>query len=107
MEQKIRVLIADGDKEFTEGFELACGKSGLIELVGVAADGRKALELAGQLSPDILLIDLVLPEIDGLTVVQRLQGHRDCDCCAECVWVGRVERGVFAAECAVCDAQAD
>ena len=43
MEQKIRVLIADGDKEFTEGFELACGKSGLIELVGVAADGRKAL----------------------------------------------------------------
>ncbi len=73
MEQKIRVLIADGDKEFTEGFELACGKSGLIELVGVAADGRKALELAGQLSPDILLIDLVLPEIDGLTVVQRLQ----------------------------------
>lgn len=73
MEQKTRVLIADSDKEFAASLQGAFEKNPALELVGTALNGRQALELAEQLHPDLLLIDLVLPEVDGLTVVQRLQ----------------------------------
>lgn len=72
MEQKIRVLIADSDKEFTALLQDAFSKNPALELVGVAANGRQALELAEQTHPDLLLLELILPEVDGLTVIQRL-----------------------------------
>ena len=73
MEQKIRVLVADNDKDFTAALESAFGKNPALELVGVASNGRQALELAEQTQPDLLMLDLVLPEVDGLTVIQRLR----------------------------------
>lgn len=73
MEQKIRVLIADSDKEFAAVLQEAFGKNPALELVGTAHNGRQALELAKELHPDLLLLDLVLPEVDGLTVIQRLE----------------------------------
>jgi len=73
MEQKIRVLVADNDKDFTAALESAFGRNPMLELVGIATDGRQALELAEQLQPDLMMLDLVLPEVDGLTIVQRLR----------------------------------
>ncbi len=73
MEQKIRVLVADSDKEYAVALQEAFVKNPALELVGSAVNGRQALELAEQLHPDLLLLDLVLPEVDGLTVIQRLQ----------------------------------
>lgn len=72
MEQITRVLMADSDKEFAASLQGAFEKNPALELVGTATNGRQALELAEQLHPDLLLIDLVLPEVDGLTVIQRL-----------------------------------
>ena len=60
MEQKIRVLVADNDKDFTAALESAFGRNPM-------------LELAEQLQPDLMMLDLVLPEVDGLTIVQRLR----------------------------------
>lgn len=73
MEQKIRVLIADSDKEFTALLQGAFEKNPVLELVGIAETGRRAIELCEEERPDVLLIDLVLPEVDGLTVIERVQ----------------------------------
>ena len=66
-------MVADNDKDFTAALESAFGKNPALELVGVASNGRQALELAEQTQPDLLMLDLVLPEVDGLTVIQRLR----------------------------------
>lgn len=73
MEKKIRILLADTEQKFTSEVEESFEKSPALELVGIAADGRQAIEMAERLQPDLLMLDLVLPEIDGLTVVERLR----------------------------------
>lgn len=73
MEQKIRVMVADSDKAFTQELADSFEKNPEIELVGIAGNGRQALEMAEQLQPDLLVLDLVLPEVDGLTIAQRLR----------------------------------
>ncbi|MCI6720949.1 MAG: sporulation transcription factor Spo0A [Butyricicoccus sp.] len=73
MERKIRVLIADSDKEFRTSLAETLRAAEGIEVTGVAATGLEAVELAGQQDVDLVLLDLVLPELDGLSVVHRLQ----------------------------------
>lgn len=72
MDQRIRVLLADSDKEFCGQLGEALAQNDSIEVVGVAATGRETLGLAEDLPFDLLLIDLMLPEIDGLSVIQAL-----------------------------------
>lgn len=73
MEQKIRVLLADGDSEFCARMAAALEQTEDMELVGIAEDGGKALTAVQELRPDVLLIDLVLPVMDGVMVLSRLQ----------------------------------
>lgn len=72
MDQKIRVLLADSDKEFCSLLGEALAQNDNIEVMGIAATGRETLSLAEAMPFDLLLIDLVLPEIDGLSVIQTL-----------------------------------
>lgn len=72
MDQKIRVLIADSDKEFCGLLSEALAQNENIEVVGVTSTGKETLQTAENLSFDLLLIDLMLPEIDGLSVIQAL-----------------------------------
>ena len=75
MEQKIRILLADGDNEFCARMASALENAGDMELVGIAEDGAKALAAVGELEPDLLVIDLVLPVLDGITVLNRLHAR--------------------------------
>lgn len=72
MEEKIRVLLADDDSEFCARMAAALENAGDMELAGIAEDGGKALAAVGELHPDLLIIDLVLPVLDGITVLSRL-----------------------------------
>lgn len=72
MEQKIRILLADDDSEFCARMAAALEQQQDMELVGIAEDGGKALTAVQELRPDVLLIDLVLPVLDGVTVLTRL-----------------------------------
>lgn len=72
METKIRVLIADSGEDFRLLLSDSLGNEGDIEVVGKAADGIEALALCAELKPDVLLMDLVLPKLDGLGVMQRI-----------------------------------
>lgn len=73
MDSKIRVLIADSDKEYRTMLSGVLSGAEGIEVVGSAADGREALEMATQTTFDLLLLDLLLPEIDGISVMQALK----------------------------------
>ena len=73
MEQKIRVLLADSDSEFCARMAAALENAGDMELAGIAEDGAKALAAVGELRPELLIIDLVLPVMDGITVLSRLR----------------------------------
>ncbi len=70
MNQAKRVLIADGSQEFCEHLrEIIRQKTGL-EVVAIAQDGANAIKLTEQLRPDLLVLDLMLPVRDGLSVLQ-------------------------------------
>jgi two-component system nitrate/nitrite response regulator NarL len=70
---RVRVLVADDHPLFRDGMVRAVRERPSLELVGEAADGRAALELARALAPDVLLLDTRLPELDGLQVLNALR----------------------------------
>ena len=67
----MRLLIADDHALFRQSLRALLESRG-IEVVGEAVDGRQAIELAGRLKPDIVLMDLGMPELGGLEATRRL-----------------------------------
>lgn len=72
METKIKVLIADAGEDYRTLITEAINAEEDMEVIGSAADGADALELMGQQRPDVLLMDLVLPGLDGMGVLQQM-----------------------------------
>jgi len=68
----IRVLIADDQALIREGLTLLLGRYEELEVVGAAADGEAAVQLAGELRPDVILMDLVMPGMDGVDATRRV-----------------------------------
>ncbi|HQI86998.1 MAG TPA: response regulator transcription factor, partial [Anaerolineae bacterium] len=73
MSDPIRVLIADDHLIVREGLRLILETAEGMELVGEATDGAEAVRLASQLQPDVVLMDLRMPGMDGLTAIERLR----------------------------------
>ena len=73
MENKIRVLLADSSEEFRILLKESIETSGEFTLVGVTGSGREALELAAATHPQLVLADVALPELDGLSLLQEMQ----------------------------------
>jgi DNA-binding NarL/FixJ family response regulator len=69
----IRVLLADDQPLFLETLELLLESEDLIEVVGRAADGVEAVDLALSLRPDVVLMDVHMPRCDGVEAVRRLR----------------------------------
>jgi len=71
----IRVLLADDQRVVREGLGTLLGLLDGIELVGTAADGEEAVALAARHDPDIVLMDLRMPRVDGIEAIRRLNGR--------------------------------
>jgi len=75
MTAPIRILIADDHLIIRQGMRLILETEAGFDLVGEAADGAEALRLCHDLHPDLVLMDLRMPGMDGLTAIERLQAE--------------------------------
>ena len=74
---KIRIVVADDHPIFRDGLCKLLGLEEDFEVVAQAQDGRQVLDVLQQYSPDILLLDLKMPGLDGLATLQRLQAVKN------------------------------
>ncbi len=75
MGKKIRILIADDHLVVREGLGMIIGAQADMDLVGRAANGLEAVALAMSLKPDVILTDLVMPQLDGLEAIRQIKQH--------------------------------
>ena len=71
MENRVKILIADGNEEFCAHVKRRLEQVSGYEIVGTAADGQRAVELMRAAKPDVLVLDLMLSKLDGITVLKR------------------------------------
>jgi DNA-binding NarL/FixJ family response regulator len=69
----IRVLIADDHSVVREGLRTFLGLDAEIEIVGDATNGEEAVQMARQLAPDVVLMDLKMPKVDGITAIGNIR----------------------------------
>jgi len=72
MREKIRILLADDHAVVRQGFKMILAAQADMEIVGEAGNGREALDLAGQLQPDLVVMDVAMPELNGIEATRRL-----------------------------------
>lgn len=79
--RKLRVLIADDVQETRRNTRLMLATIDDVEVVAMAANGLQAIQLTDEHRPDILLLDINMPEMDGLTAYRKIaQAHPDIGC---------------------------
>jgi DNA-binding NarL/FixJ family response regulator len=73
MGERVRVLIADDQRLFAEALEAILSTDGRISVVGRAANGEAAVELARDERPDVVLMDIAMPVMDGIAATEAIR----------------------------------
>jgi len=69
------VLLVDDDRLFAESVAARLSDDGRMDVVGIAADGAEAIELAATLEPDLVLMDIAMPGLDGVAATREIVGR--------------------------------
>ena len=72
MKDKIKIVLADDNKDFCQVLKEYLSNENDIEIFGIAKDGVEALELVKAKQPDLLVLDVIMPHLDGLGVIEKL-----------------------------------
>lgn len=72
MENKVRVVLADDSSQLRDIMRACIDAQDFAQVVGVASNGEEALELISKEQPDLLVLDLIMPTMDGISVLQQL-----------------------------------
>jgi two-component system, NarL family, response regulator NreC len=72
MSKKLRILLADDHAMVRHGFRMILCSQADIEIVGEAGNGREAVEMAERLQPDLVVMDVAMPELNGIEATRRI-----------------------------------
>uniref|UniRef100_UPI0038CD118E sporulation transcription factor Spo0A n=1 Tax=Tepidibacter formicigenes TaxID=227138 RepID=UPI0038CD118E len=72
VKQKINIVIADDNKDFCQILKEYLQNENDVEILGIAKDGVEALDLVSEKEPDLLILDIIMPHLDGLGVIEKL-----------------------------------
>ncbi len=75
--ETIKVAIADDNKEFSEILQECLNRESDIELVGVAYNGEQMLSIIEERSPDVIVLDIIMPHLDGIGVLERINASNN------------------------------
>lgn len=78
-ERRIRILLADDHRVVRQGFRLILSQQADIQVVGEASSGREAADLAVKLDPDVVILDIAMPEINGVEATRLIR--QNCPRC--------------------------
>ena len=73
MNKKIRIVLADDHPIMTEGLKLTISSWEEFEVIGIASDGEKAVEMSVKLLPDLVITDMQMPKLSGAEIMKRLK----------------------------------
>ncbi|OPJ56956.1 sporulation transcription factor Spo0A [Alkalithermobacter paradoxus] len=72
MKETIKIVLADDNKDFCQIIKEYLGSEDDVEILGIAKDGVEAIELVVEKQPDLLVLDIIMPHLDGLGVIEKL-----------------------------------
>jgi two-component system response regulator (stage 0 sporulation protein A) len=72
MKEKITVLIADDNQEFSMNLASCIEEQNDMEVIGVAKDGNEAIDVINNTMPDIVILDVIMPHLDGIGVLEKI-----------------------------------
>jgi two-component system, response regulator, stage 0 sporulation protein A len=75
--EKMRVILADDNREFAQLLREHLSSQDDIEVIGVAYNGNEVMELLERKQPDVLILDIIMPHLDGLGVLEKLNQRED------------------------------
>lgn len=73
MDKKIKILVADDNREFRDIVVEYIDKQGDMEVVEVASDGLEVISMIDKIKPDVVILDIIMPHLDGLGVLEKLR----------------------------------
>ena len=74
-DSRVRVVIADDQRLFAEALEAILSTDGRISVVGRAADGQAAVDLVRDHQPDVVLMDIAMPVLDGIAATEKIRSE--------------------------------
>jgi CheY-like chemotaxis protein len=76
MGEKLKVVLVDDSRSALARLESLLRALGYVEIVGTATDGAMAITVIGQKRPDLVLMDIVMPRLDGIAALRLLRGQK-------------------------------
>ena len=103
MKEKIKVFIADDNLEFVSTLVDCLSKEEDMEIVGTARDGIEAAKKISVTRPDVCLLDMIMPQLDGIGVLERIK--ETMDMMPLCIMLSAVGQDKITAQAIMCGAQ--